>query len=199
MQGLLNEGIADFITIANRPKIDIHMDRIYKFKKDLDALTTMVGKNKIETFWVYNLSYGIFAGGAYYCGKIMCFTIELAFAKKIRRFPLIYVGNNTYPLDMIDKIMSNEKVFYIGNPDHTVFKMAYEELTKNRYNYRKFIALYEWACRELGIRKRNMVMWYGFFDDLKKKATKFYEIYSKKQRAEAYKMIKKIVRSRYVV
>jgi len=44
-----------------------------------------------------------------------------------------------------------------------------------------------------------MVMWYGFFDDLKKKATKFYERYSEKIRAEVYMRIKKIVRAKYSV
>ena len=91
--------------------------------------------------------------------------------------------------------MSAQEVFYVDNPDYSVFKRAYEELVKYNYDYRKFIQLYEWACRELNIRKRNMVIWYGLFDDLKKKATKFYEKYSQERRAELYKKIKSIIRS----
>ena len=185
---LMNEGIADFVTITNRPKIDIHMEWIYKFRRDLDALTTMIGKNKIHKFWVENLAYGVFAGGAYYCGKIMCFTIALAFAKKMNKQPLIYLENNEeYPLEAINEIMRKHDTFHVGNINNVVFKRAYQEITKYKYNYKKFIALYEWACKELGIRKRNMVIWYGFFDDLKKKATKFYERFSKNQRAEMRK------------
>ena len=198
--GLFNEGIADFVTITNRAKVDIHMDWIYKFRIDLDALTTMTGKNKVHKFWVDNLAYGVFAGGAYYCGKIMCFTIALAFAKRINKEPLIYLENGEeYPLDAIDKIMGKHKVFFIGNVDNIVFKRAYEEIKKYNYDYRKFILLYDWACKELSIRKRNRVMWCGFFDDLKKKATKFYERYSEKRRAELYKRIKGIRRVGYSV
>lgn len=198
---LLNEGIADFVTISNRPTIDIHMEWIFKFKRDLDALTTMVGKNKVHKFWEDNLAYGVYAGGAYYCGKIMCFTIELAFAKRMKKPPFFIALENgkVYDLGEINKVMSKNKVFYVENPDYAVFKRAYEEITKYKYDYRKFIALYEWACRELDIRERNMVMWYGFFDYLKKKATKFYEIFSEKQRAEMYQKIKSIAREKYSV
>lgn len=200
MHQLLNEGIADFAMIANRPKMDIHMDWIYKFRKDLDSLTTMVGKNKVHKFWVENLAYDTMMGGAYYCGKIMCFTIELAFAKRMNKQPLIYLQNGEeFPLDAIDNVMSKQKVFYVGSPEYVIFKRAYDEITKYKYDYRKFMALYEWACKELDIRKRNMIMWYGFFDDLKKKATKFYEKYSKSKRAEIYKKIKSIARTKYTV
>lgn len=200
MHGLLNEGHAEFVASTNQPKIDIHMDWIYKFRRDLDALTTMIGKNKIHEFWVENLAYGVFAGGAYYCGKIMCFTIELAFAKRMDKQPLIYLQNREeYPLEAIDNIISKQKVFYVGNPEYIVFKRTYDEIAKTNYDYRKFIALYEWACKELGLRKRNMIMWYGFYDDLKKKATKFYERYSKNKRAEMYKKIKSIIRTKYSV
>ncbi|GEM_PF-4623647 len=195
---LLNEGIADFVTIANRPRIDIHMGWIYKFRSDFDKLATMTGKNKVHEFWVDNLAYGTYQGGAYYCGKIMCFTIELAIAKRMKRQPFIYLGKNEqYPLEAIDKIMSKNEVFNVGNPDYDIFKKTYAEITKYKYDYRKFIALYEWACKELGIRKRNMIIWYGFFDDVKKKATKFYEQYSMKQKAEMYRKVKSIVRKEY--
>lgn len=49
------------------------------------------------------------------------------------------------------------------------FKRTYEEITKYRYNYRKFIALYEWACKELKISEHNMIISYESFGIQRKK------------------------------
>lgn len=195
-QELLIEGLADFVTIGNRKSIDIHMDYIYQFRRNLDALATMDGHKKIEEFWIENLSYGTFAGGAYYCGKIMCFTIALAIAKKYNLSPFIYLENKEeFSLGELDKLMSRHKILYVQNPDSRILKMAYEQIRKTGYNYRKFILLYESSCRQLGIRKRNMVVWYGLFDDLKKEATKFYKRYPSENRYGIRKKIKSIIKS----
>ncbi|HLD87463.1 MAG TPA: hypothetical protein VJB12_05370, partial [Candidatus Nanoarchaeia archaeon] len=78
MYELLEEGTADFATIANRPRMDIRMDAILQFREDLNTLVTIVGKRKAEEFYEKNFSYGTLTKGSYYCGKVMCFTIELA-------------------------------------------------------------------------------------------------------------------------
>ena len=114
----------------------------------------------------------------------------------MKKEPLIYLEDGRqYPLEYIDTAMSTKDVFYVGNPDYSVFKKAYEEITKYKYNYKKFIALYEWACKEIGIRKRNMIMWYGFFDELKKEATKFYERIAEEDRAKIKKRLRNLTRN----
>jgi len=126
----------------------------------------------------------------------MCFTIEMAFAKTMKKGPFIYTPDGkTFSLGAIDEVMSKHKVFDVTNPEYSVYRKAYDEITKNRYDYIKFIDLYEWACKELGIKEKNMIIWHGLYDDLLKKATKFYDDYSKKQKVEMYKKVKQIVRS----
>jgi len=193
MYELLEEGIADFATIANRPRMDIRMDAILQFREDLSTLVTIVGKRKAEDFYEKNLSHGILTKGSYYCGKIMCFAIELAIAKKRGKPLLAYVGKEEYPLEDIDRFMGKYRSFEIENPPLEVFKEAYQMIALTRNKYRNFLRLYESACEELGITEKNMVISYATYNDIKKKATKFYEKYAKEEREKMYEKIKGLV------
>lgn len=195
-QALLNEGIADFKAIANRPTLDFHMDWIRKFRQDLDALTTMTGKNKIEEFWVDNIGYGVFAGGAYYCGKMMSFTIALAIAKKsgipVR---IVFRELSDIGIGQIDERLSGNTVLNVTVPPESVLELAYKTILETNYDYRKFIRLYESACHELGISQSNMVIWWELFDALKKKATRFYQSVAREKQAEVYEKVREIIQS----
>ncbi len=186
MQALLNEGVADFKAITNRHTIDIHMDWIRKFRKDLDALTTIIGKNKAQKFWEENLGFGVFAGGAYYCGKIMAFTIALAILKR-----------SGGKLNDINRLMREYKEFNLPNADPAALQAAYDAILRTNYNYRNFIRLYEQCCIELGISHENMIIWWELFDALKKKATRFYENLARKKRMEMYEKIKRAIKQIY--
>jgi hypothetical protein len=193
MYELLDEGVAEFVASQNRPRIKINRESIFQFRKDLETLITINGRKKTWEFYEENLSYGDLTKGAYYCGRIMCFTIELAIAKIRNKPVLAYVGKQEFPFGDMNAFMSKYDVFEIGSPEPSVFKEAYEAISKTKNKYREYINLYEWACKELGIRESNMVISYATYDEIKKKATKFYERYTQEERAKMYEKIKKVV------
>ena len=208
---LIFEGTADFVTIANRPIIDIHMDWIRKFEKDLDLLTTMAGKKQVDDFWINNLSHGVFAGGSYYCGKIMCFIIELMFVKAMEENATLkkdLLQKGTYKpvvirladqrelaLKDLDNIMSNSDLIYVTNPPEEIHRMAYNEIKACGSDFRKFLALYEKACNALGLSRKNMIITQKKLDELVNKALLFYEQFSEAKRKEMYQKAESAIKA----
>ena len=182
MLNLIFEGTADFVTIENRPTVNFNMEAIRQFRADLDILTTIVGKQKAQVHCDDNLGFKTYTEGAYYCGKIMCFTIELMIAKRMeedaalkkallkkgtyRPIKVRLVDKKEFDLNDLNKIMSTENLFYVVNPPEEMHRMAYAEIKACGADFHKFIALYEKACKELGIKESNMVIWNGLLDKL---------------------------------
>ena len=114
--------------------------------------------------------------GIYYVGRLAAQTIALAVAKMDgfgNQIYLILPDNQRASLDQINHAMTAVGRFYITQLPPAVFNKAVAMMSPIRY--REFIRMYEWACNTLGISEENRIVTWAWFDDIKKRATNWYE------------------------
>ena len=141
----------------------------------------------------------------------MCFTIELMIAKRMeedaalkkallkkgtyRPIKVRLVDKKEFDLKDLNKVMSNENLFYVVNPPEEMHRMAYAEIKACGADFHKFIALYEKARQELGIKENNMVIWQELLDKLINKTLAFYERFTEKKKKEFYERAESAIKA----
>ena len=105
------------------------------------------------------------------------------------------VDKKEFDLNDLNKIMSTENLFYVVNPSEEIFRLAYAEIKSCGADFHKFIALYEKACQELGIKERNMVIWNGLLDKLIAKTLAFYDKFTEKKKKEFYERAESAIKA----
>ena len=169
---LREEGFADFAAKSNSPKIEVHMDWVRSFRKNVKKLAKIRDKNKASDFFDENLSILEYKGD-YYCGMLMCFFIELAIAKRQGKPPFLQKKDKSYEhISSLNRFMSKEKSFFVQDPGQKFFEEAYSLIQKTRID--TFISLYNESCDKLGISQKNRVIWWQFFRVARKKAVETY-------------------------
>ena len=172
MFNLREEGLADFFARRNSPQIDINMEGIRDYNKNLQKLAEMTRKKEAEEFYKKRIGWENLTPSCEYTnGRVMCLFIALSVAKNRRSPYYILVGKNKfygYEFHDLDRLLSSNKIIYISNLSRDAINEAIS-LIKPRPHY-YFIKLYESACNNLGISDRNMVMTSRRFYELKKRA-----------------------------
>jgi len=105
------------------------------------------------------------------------------------------VDNTELDLKYLNKIMSTGDLFYVVNPPEEIHRMAYNEIKACGINPHKFIALYEKACKDLGIKRENMILWNGLVDELTAKTLTFYDRFTEAKRKEMYKKAESAIKA----
>ncbi len=192
-ENLRVEGFAEFREKSNMTSVQINMGWIRSFRPNLLEMIKHAEEEKAEEFFEAHFGAAAYAGNAYYCGRVMCYTIGLAILRRMpgevrhiekgnREYFLkkdrtkgfsILLGNKAFPITEIEKAMNSSTIFYATPLPEDIFKMAYNLISTTRY--RQFIRLYEKACDDLGISEKNRVVTYAFFDRVKKEATNWHE------------------------
>ncbi|MBS3133261.1 hypothetical protein J4470_03995 [Candidatus Woesearchaeota archaeon] len=174
-ENLRVEGLHEFSDKRYMQRIEINMEWVRNFRKLVEELITIRKLGEAEEFFERNLG-SISHQGIYYVGRLASQTIALAVAKKeglATRVSLLLPDNKTEPLSYLNSAMKAHAKFFITQIPVQAFEKAVTIM--ERTSYRGFIRLYEWACNELGIEEGNRIVTHAWFDDLKKRATKWYE------------------------
>lgn len=174
-ENLRVEGLHEFSGKIYMQKIEVKMEYVYNFRKLVEELIRIRELSEAEKFFEKNLG-SISHQGIYYVGRLAAQTIALAVAKKEglgRQISLLLPNKKVEPLNWLNSAMNSCSVFSITQIQVQAFEKAVVMIEARRY--REFIRLYEWACNELGIEQKNRIVTYAWFDDLKKRATLWYE------------------------
>jgi hypothetical protein len=171
MINLRSEGLARFQEKENVERIHIRVDRLVKFRREFQLSVKL---KDINEYYPYYQGLEV-----YYIGMLMCFFIGLAFLREKQFHPIYLPGRMTASLEDLDQIMEKNKKFEIKNLPPEIFVKTMNRISKTKY--RQFIRLYEWACDELKLSKRNRIIWWSLFDHWKKLATKYYEKHHKNE------------------
>ncbi len=174
------EGVANFSAMRNTSRIEIEMGWIRNYRMVLMNLAKMQKKREAEKYFgdIIEVERG---SSTYYCGKIMCYIIGLSIAKRTPFFNTlkIYVGNNKFPLNDLNKLMNSSKVIYADNLPPQILNETMKALTSVP-NYRLFIQKYEEACNILGISENNRIITWKTFNEIKKTGLNYYKKHKQK-------------------
>ncbi len=176
-ENLRVEGLHEFSGKRYMERIVVNMAYVANFRKLVEELIAIRRVNDAENFFETNLG-SISHQGIYYVGRLAAQTIALAVAKKEgldRQISLLLPNKKVEPLNWLNSAMNAHVTFSITQIPVQAFEKAVTMIEARRY--REFIRLYEWACNELGIEAKNRIVTYAWFDDLKKRATLWYESY----------------------
>lgn len=167
---LLSEGVAEYYMTRWATKKDINMYWIRGFREKLKALVLIQEENDAITYMNENIESDR-GPTVYYCGKIMCYFIGLAKAKKKGKAGdiKIHVGKQAFDISKLNEIMNIQKKFYMDRLPPKSFKSAVKTLNKIHY-YKKFIKKYEEACKELGIEEKNMTISQNILAEIRKES-----------------------------
>ncbi|MBI2141916.1 hypothetical protein HYU15_00310 [Candidatus Woesearchaeota archaeon] len=172
-ESLRVEGFQEFNTKKDMQSIDVDMSLARAFRRLVEELSRKRKIHEASEFYDKNLGSASHQG-IYYVGRLACQTIALAIAKQqgvADKISIMLPNGSTEELSNLNSVMSRHQKFRISKiPDH-IFQQAAQAM---QAQYRQFIRIYEGACNELGISARNRIVTYAWFDDLKKRATKYY-------------------------
>ncbi len=174
-ENLRVEGVHEFADKRDMQRIDVNMDLVRKFRVLVEELITKKKLKDAEEFFENNLG-SMSHQGIYYVGRLSAQTIAFAVAKRegfANQVYLVLPNGQKADLSQLNAAMSTLERFYISQLPAPVFNKAFSIMSPLRY--REFIQMYEWACNELGISNENRVVTWAWFDDIKKRATNWYE------------------------
>jgi len=169
------EGLATANMRSGRIVLHFKFRDIFTFRKLVTKITKSTDTTELDELYkeARFLTYDL--------GNLMFFTIELALLKRNGSKDIeITLDDNrpiTAELDNIGKVLNkltHSKGWVKLKPQ------SYITIRKNLNYYthldaRKFLKLYEKSCKELGINRAHMVVWWDLFDYWKKEATEYYQ------------------------
>jgi hypothetical protein len=160
MFNLREEGLADFYQRKDSPKIDINMEGIWEYNRNMGLLANLRLKKDAERFYQKNIGWdNLTPSGEYTVGRNMCLFIALYSARIIKLPYTIQAGKDTYSgyeFKNLDSLLSSNKVIYISNLSKEVIEEAIRLIRPTAHYY--FLKLYEQACNGLGISDENRAM-----------------------------------------
>ena len=156
---LREEGFAEFNTRINSPSIDINMEGVKQYNKNMEDLCELRLKEQAENFYIKRIGWeNLTPSGEYSNGKYMCLTIALFVAKMKNKGYTIKANNRIFfgNAENLNKILSSSKVVYISDLPQDVFQESIKLIGQTAQYY--FLKLYEKACDALGISEQNRIM-----------------------------------------
>lgn len=181
---LREEGIADLVARKDSPFLDISLNGIKEYNKNMKRLVQMPKYHEAEEFYGQKISWGnLTPSGEYSNGRYMCMFIALALAKtKKISYGVEVKGKKFYGHEFdFDVLFSKSEKLLISNLPDDLIKEAIKIIMPTAHYY--FVKLYEKACDTLGISEKNRIMTSRRFYSLKEKAIK----YAKAQRRKRLK------------
>lgn len=160
MFNLREEGLADFYQRKDSPKIDIKMEGIREYNRNMEILTNLRLKKDAERFYQKKVGWdNLTPSGEYTVGRNMCLFIVMYTAKMLKKPYTILVGKDTfygYEFENLDNLLSTNKLIYISNLSKDVIDEAIKLIRPTAHYY--FLKLYEQACDGLDISDDNRAM-----------------------------------------
>ncbi len=182
---LREEGYPDFVMRKEVGKMEINMEGVREYNRNLELLIKLRLKKDAEELFEKKIGWeNMTASGEYACGRVMCLTIAMYVAKIKLKPCKISVGKEVFSghdFPELDKIMSTNKIIYVSDFSNDVLQNA-AALIEPSLGFH-FIKLYEEACNYLGISEKNRVMTRDRFVFLQRKAMDF----AAKERAKRLK------------
>lgn len=167
---ILSEGVAEYYMARRASRIEISMDWIRGFRGRLKELVLIQDENAALDYMNEKLEKSR-GPTVYYCGKIMCYFIGLAEAKKKSSAGrvMIHSGRSLQDISRLNEVMCSCDKFSMDMLPQESFRKAVKVLNKIYY-YKKFIRKYESACRDLGIEEKNMAISQDIIAGLRKES-----------------------------
>lgn len=146
------EGIADFNARRDFSRLNIDLNGIKQYNKNLLELTLRTKLNDIEELYNQKIGYGnLTPSGEYSNGRMMCLFIALAVAREKKAKYGIEVGKKKVYLYDANwgELLSANNVLFVTDLPLPIIEVALAKIQET--NPDTFIDLYEQACQVLGI------------------------------------------------
>lgn len=197
------EALSEFRGNRNVKEIPIVPQYAYEFREKLEKLAKITGVREAKSYFKYKVSID-WGAGTYYCSLAMSLTIALAIAKQQNKWGVFLRNDKNQEFYFLEfaNLLKKGKVFYIPKLHEDLFKKTMQYIYDNTYiwkdeigkmrkdkagipispmlRFKKFILLYEEACKKLKVRKKDMILTWSYFYKLYRDARIYYkEIYKK--------------------